>query len=72
MPPTRGALQFHLKRAFHQLRIWVTANKAQLDERDPNLYGWTLGKNKFVPRTVDVSIPPTDLAELISCLCKVI
>ena len=27
LPPTRGALQFHLKRAFHQLRIWVTQIK---------------------------------------------
>ena len=70
LPPTRGALQFYLKRAFHQLRIWVTVDKAQLDERDPNLYGWTLEKNKFVPRTVDVSIVPTDLVELILCNCK--
>ena len=70
LPPTRGALQFHLKRAFHQLQIWVTADKAQLDERNPNLYGWTLEKNKFVPRTVDVSIAPTDLVELISWLSK--
>ena len=46
---TRGALQFHLKVAFHQLQIWVTADKAQLDEHDPNLYDWTLEKNKFVP-----------------------
>ena len=70
LPPTRGALQFHLKRAFHQLRIWLTADKAQLDERDPNLYGWTLEKNKFVSWTVDASIAATNLAELISCNCE--
>ena len=64
-----GALQFNLKRAFHQLQIWVRADKAQLDERDPSLYGWTLQKNIFFPRTVDASIAPTDLVELISCNC---
>ena len=47
LPPTKGALQFHLKRAFHQLRIWVTADKPQLDERDPNFYGCTLKKKKI-------------------------
>ena len=55
LPPTRGALQFHLKRAFHQLRIWVTADKAQLDERDPNLYGWKLEKkNLFLEQLMSV------------------
>ena len=49
LPPTRGASQFNLKRAFHQLQIWVRAGKALLDERDPNLYGWTLQKSKFFP-----------------------
>ena len=61
LPPSSGALQLHLKQTFHQIRIWVTADKAQIDERDPNFYGWTLEKNKFVPRTADVRIAPTDL-----------
>ena len=52
---------FISSKLFHQLRIWVTADKAQIDERDPNFYCWTLEKNKFVPRTADVRIAPTDL-----------
>ena len=43
-------LHLRKRRAFHQLRTWVTAAKAQLDEHDPNRYGWTLEKNKFVHR----------------------
>ena len=40
LPPPKEALQFHFNRAFYQLWICVTADKAQLDERDPNIYGW--------------------------------
>ena len=42
LPPIRGALKFHFKPAFHQLRIWVTEDKAQLNESVTNLYGLTL------------------------------
>ena len=45
-----NGLHLRKRRAFHQLRTWVTADKAQLDEHDPNRYGWTLEKNKFVHR----------------------
>ena len=62
-------MQFHFKQGFHQLRIWVTTNKAQLDERDLNFYCWRL-KKKILPRKVDVSIAPTDIVDLISCNCK--
>ena len=70
MPPPRGALQFHLKEALHQFKIWVTADKAQLDQRDQNLCAWMLRNNKLVPRTVDVNIASKDLGDLISYNCK--
>ena len=65
MPPARGELPFHLNQVYHQLQIWVTTHKAQLDELDPNFYGWTLEKNEFV-----VSIAPADLVKIISCNYK--
>ena len=47
--PTTATLKFYLKRAFRQLRIWVTGDKAQLDEHDSNIYGWMLKTINLFP-----------------------
>ena len=46
-PPIKRELQFCFGQTLHQLRIWVTADKAQLDKTDPNLYGQMLENDKF-------------------------
>ena len=69
IPPTRGAFDQHVKRAFHQLRQYKTAEKEFIDIRSPSECGWEKIDEEYIPATTKTPIAPDSVIQLISCKC---
>ena len=69
IPPTRGAFDQHLKRAFHQLRQYKTADNCLIDIRNPIVCGWECIDGDYIPTTTESAIAPDSVIELVSCNC---
>ena len=49
LPPTKGALVEHIKRAHYQAMVWYHDNVAKPDIPEPSDYGWTVANSQFIP-----------------------
>jgi len=58
IPPTRGAFDQHVKRAFNQLRQYKTAEKEFIDIRSPSECGWGKIDEEYIPATTKTPIAP--------------
>lgn len=69
LPPTKGALEQHLRRANYQTFIWRTAHRPLQDLPPPETCGWHIKSDKLVP--VTSLRPPLSMKDLqlISCQC---
>ena len=69
IPPTKGAFQQHVLRAFHQIRQNSTSINETIDIKDPNECGWIRMDGQYVPRTSNTPIAPDSVVQLVSCKC---
>lgn len=71
IPPTRDALEQHVKRALLQASIWTQClggNNKTFEHTD---WGWTIeNEGKFLPKWTTIPILADHCQELISCSCK--
>lgn len=65
LPPTEGAVYYHLLRVYLQTQIWVGN-----ESLDPLRYGWKKVNQKLVPQTTDLEVAPMKLLSKIRCGCK--
>ena len=70
LPPTRGALIQHIRRAFIQASIWEQATQATIIVVQPEEYGWEYSNGNYALQTTDEPIVPDALVELMSCGCR--
>ena len=57
-PQTGGALDQHVKRAFHQLRQYRTACDNLIGSREPIVCGWECINEEYIPTTTESAIAP--------------
>ena len=72
IPPTRGALLQHIKRATLQTKLWMLRLIKNPEIPNPINYGWILteDKNSFIPKWSDLPVVSEVLRQLIKCKCK--
>lgn len=71
IPPTRDALEQHIKRALLQASIWTQCLKKNTATYKPEEWGWMVtGTGKYVPQWTTILILGDQCQELISCNCK--
>ena len=70
IPPTRDALDQHLKRSVFQASIWTTAHMAMMPVNNPTDHGWKEENGKLLP--VWTLLPlARDVFHLdVKCTCK--
>ena len=69
LPPTRFALQYHLKRANYQAFLWKKALQARIDQEPVN-HGWQLKEGRFEIFWTDLVPAPQVVMELVYCGCR--
>lgn len=70
IPPTRDALEQHLKRSVLQSLIWTQCIRQNIGELDPTDWGWLKQQNSNRYEPIWISIPTVaDRKELILCKC---
>lgn len=72
LPPTKDALQQHIKRAHYQARVWKSAYEAKPDLPSPIGNGWWLGgePSQLQPLLMTKVGIPKVCTQLLSCSCK--
>ena len=71
IPPSQGAFQKHVERAYFQLHIWNSANLSSIDDHDPLEYGWESDGEGYLPLITDDPVAPQALLKMTSCKsCK--
>lgn len=70
IPPTKDALEQHVRRAILQSRIWTSATKKLIYEFDITKWGWQ--KNERSVNPLWMTLPEASKAcfELVKCSCK--
>ena len=69
LPPTKGALEQHIKRAHYQAMVWYNDEVAKPNIPNPTEYGWEINNNTYIP--VITHMPPAikGVLELVRCKC---
>jgi hypothetical protein len=70
LPPTRGALQQHVRRASLQARLWSNALSALPIIEDPSQWGWVKTEDGWQPHWSDLPEASKVCREFIRCSCK--
>ena len=70
LPPTKDALELHIHRANYQAKIWLRADKPDMEIGTPSCEGWIVENDILEP--VWSRLPPVPMAclELVSCGCR--
>lgn len=70
IPPTRDALDLHLKRSVFQASIWTSAHMSMMPVNNPADHGWKEEGGKLIP--IWISLPlARDVFKLdVKCTCK--
>lgn len=71
IPPTRDALEQHVKRSILQTKIWSQCLAQNIQELDPADWGWMkkFETNKYDPVWTSIPIVADHCMELIACKC---
>uniref|UniRef100_A0A8C4PX78 Uncharacterized protein n=1 Tax=Eptatretus burgeri TaxID=7764 RepID=A0A8C4PX78_EPTBU len=69
LPPTKGALEQHIKRAHYQATVWYHDEIAKPKLPEPSEYGWTLENNLYRPVITHLPPAPKAVLELVMCKC---
>lgn len=69
LPPTKGALAQHTKRAHYQAMVWNHDGIAKPDIPQPSQLGWTVENSIYVPVITLLPPAPKAVLELVSCKC---
>ena len=73
LPPTKDALNEHVKRAHLQVAVWKSSMEEHPPSLDPRRYGWSEDKDNkclvAVTLPEDVARVPTEIQKLIKCGC---
>ena len=73
LPPTQDALRKHVQRANYQAFVWKNALEAMPNITGPNGHGWIASRDGHLEVDwMDQKPAPTDLLELVSCLCRTV
>ena len=69
LPPTKGALIQHIKRAHYQALVWY--NDEIANPKLPNAidYGWKIENNLYTPVVTLLPPAPKAVLELVRCNC---
>ncbi len=70
LPPTRGALVFHIQRANYQALTWNQCLKAHPDLPSPTESGWQMDEGKLTPKLLDDPPVEKNSLPLTVCGCK--
>lgn len=70
LPPTRDALEQHVKRVNLQVFVWLNSTTATPPMPDPIGNGWKLEDNTLCPVWMTQPAAPDFLIELVRCGCK--
>jgi hypothetical protein len=70
IPPTRAALEQHLKRAILQARLWNSATCSHPPNMDPAEWGWIQTAGEWKPLWTTLPEASKICQELIHCGCK--
>lgn len=72
IPPTRDALEQHVKRSLLQSHIWTQCLHNNIRQLEPSDWGWGKRENsvKYVPVWTTIPIVSEHCKELYSCKCK--
>jgi hypothetical protein len=68
LPPTLDALSLNIKRAHLQASIWKNVTKENVNELEPELFGWT---KDSVNKCLEPAYLPSDMPIAPECLMKV-
>ena len=71
LPPTKDALQYHLKRANYQAGIWKRSDMAIADIPPPINHGWYLESTQLCIKWMDKPIAPPEILKTAYCRCMV-
>ncbi|CAG2202663.1 unnamed protein product [Mytilus edulis] len=66
LPPTSNAAQFHILRAFYQMKVWI-GEDVNLNVKD---WGWLIDGNMYLPVRSSLPPAPEELLKTIYCRCK--
>ena len=69
LPPTKGALTYHLKRANYQAFLWKHALETQTDQA-PDGHGWQMKEGQLEIYWTNQAPAPDAVMELVCCGCK--
>lgn len=72
IPPTRDALEQHVKRSLLQSNIWTQCFRVNIRKLEPSDWGWIKHdkSNKYVPVWTTIPVVAEHCKELISCKCS--
>ena len=70
LPPTKGELELHIKRANYQTFIWKKAVKRELDIPSPVGHGWDVKDGYLEVVWMTEKPAPESILEMIVCSCK--
>jgi len=71
LPPTKDALELHVKRANYQAKIWLKADIEQIVVEQPvETSAWIIKDGVLIPVWSRLPAIPEACAELIACGCK--
>lgn len=69
LPPTKGALEQHIKRAHYQAMVWYHDGVAKPKLPEALNYGWTIENNLYLPVVTHLPPAPKAVLELVRCKC---
>lgn len=71
IPPTRDALEQHVKRSLLQSIVWAQCLRSKIKSLDPIDWGWRKDEstNRYVPFWISIPIVADHCTELIACKC---
>ena len=69
IPPTKSALQEHLKRSVFQARIWKQMFSLNITYHDPTQFGWCKNETNLTPLWSHLPAVANSCRELIKCNC---
>ena len=71
LPPTSDALELHMSRTNYQAKVWLQANKADVDVPDPEeTGGWQATDGRLEVVWLRKPSVPSSCLELVTCGCK--
>ena len=70
LPPTKDALEHHLKRANFQTYIWRNAFQTNILHQNPDRQGWKVVEDQLEIVWTNLPPAPQAIMELVSCSCS--